>query len=175
MEPSRPPTELFKPPVTSPVANEVLIEALPPCCSPTSPPMLAAFCRSLLLPAVTLPDANELVIVPKLKPTSPPAPAPVPSETLTLPLASDRKLPLILLLPKVPMIVPLLVPTSPPTKVKAPPLTLPVATESVMVARLLPTAGLLPTSPPAMLLLEPLVELPTLTFAPEDEFVIVPI
>ena len=73
------------------------------------------------------------------------------------------------------LIAPALTPTSPPTNVNAPPVTVPLAVESVMVARLLPTAGLTPTSPPAMLLLEFAAELPTLTFASEDELTIVPI
>ena len=72
--PTRPPAELFAPEPTLPVAKEVSI--VPPAtCSPTSPPRKPAWKISVLAPPVTAPvPATELVMTPKLNPTSPPAP-----------------------------------------------------------------------------------------------------
>src|SRR5947209_2713863 len=131
------------------MANEVLIEA-PAFCRPTRPPIWLAWKMSLLLPLVTLPEAKELVIVPKLKPTNPPAPAPVPSETLTSPLANEKNVPLIVVPPE-PLMAPLLVPTNPPTNVNAPPLTFALEDEFTIVPIwFCPTSPFCPIRPPAI-------------------------
>src|SRR5204863_3199238 len=102
--------------------------------------------------------ATLVLMAPKLKPTSPPAPAPVASDSVTLPLAPD----------KVIVAVFSLRPTRPPMKLFLPPETSPLAVDIVIVP------GLSPTRPPALLPELPDDELPTLTFAAAVDKVMVP-
>ena len=94
---------------------------------------------------VTFPVANALVMVPLLRPASPPA---VPlTPTLTAPLAHawPAAQSWVRLAAAAPVIVPKFFPARPPTKLSAPPLTSPVAEEPVIVS------WLLATRPPAVL------------------------
>src|SRR5947209_1956417 len=113
---------------------------------------------SLLLPPVTLPVATTVLSVPKLKPTRPPAPLPVASDNVTSPLAVDEVIDAVFSLR----------PARPPTKLLVPPETLPLAVENVIVP------GLSPTRPPPLLPLDPVDELPTVTFTCAFDSVMVP-
>src|SRR5437660_251158 len=88
----------------------------------------------------------DATMVPELSPTSPPIPNPPP---LTLPAATEAVV-------------------TPPTKLLVPPETLPLAVENVIVP------GLSPTRPPPLLPLDPVDELPTVTFACTFASVMVP-
>src|SRR3954468_1461345 len=164
--PANPPTTLLAPLLaTEPIAVESLIE---PSRFPAAKPPSAEFD-----PPLTLPKACELVMVPSLPPTNPPALPPLPTVTVLTPgrpaklesivppllAAKPPALLLLVTLPnaKLPVIVPLLFPTNPPASPSwlaekgAVDVTLPIANDPTIVPILSPTRPPTPNPPPVTL------------------------